>query len=298
MDPRLLSEAGGDILLAKIPSPHKIVQLTFQPGMFTTIKAGSLLVVDNIFLENLRDAVARAVQDGSFHQCGLVLLVNVQTLDSSDRLTQLNLSLRSLWSSTTVVIKPWTGGIARTDDGKFVTSSIRHIADRIGQGIRRLPKLLKIQVRLLCMHKSGRVVSNGPIAPPSPSKQLMLSMEICTYLRAVSEAATAQDAINLWQLGPAQTTPLKRLQPKKNKTPRERGTSRAPADVADTAATTADVVAAPAAKAAPAAEEAQAVAVAPPLLTPVFITIIGNEWPNKFFPSFGQNLIFVVLLSF
>ena len=38
MDPRLLSEAGGDILLVKIPSPHKKVQLTFEPGMFTGIK--------------------------------------------------------------------------------------------------------------------------------------------------------------------------------------------------------------------------------------------------------------------
>ena len=46
MDPRLLSEAGGDILMAKILSPHKIVQLTFQPGMFTGIKEGSLLVAD------------------------------------------------------------------------------------------------------------------------------------------------------------------------------------------------------------------------------------------------------------
>ena len=43
------------------------------------------------------------------------------------------MSLRSLWSSTTVVIKPWTGGIAWTDDGKFVTASIPHIADRIGK---------------------------------------------------------------------------------------------------------------------------------------------------------------------
>ena len=206
-------------MLAKIPSPHKIVQLTFQPGMFSTIEACSLLVVDNVFLENLWDAAARAVQDGSFRRCGLVPLVDAQTLHS-DRLTQLNLSLRPLWSSTTVLIKPWTGGIARTDDGKFVTSSILHIADRIGQGIRRLPKLLRIQVRLLCMHKSERVVSNGPIAPPSTSKQLMISTEICTYLRAVCKAATAQGVINLWQPGPAQTTPLKRLQPKKSKTHR------------------------------------------------------------------------------
>ena len=77
------------------------------------------------------------------------------------------------------------------------TASIPHITDRICQGLRRLPKLLKIQVRLLCVHKSERVVSNGPNAPPSPSKELMLSTEVCTYLREVAEAATAQDAGNL-----------------------------------------------------------------------------------------------------
>ena len=68
MDPRLLSEAGGDILLAKIPSLHKIVQLTFGPGMFTSIKEGPLLVADNHLLENLRDAVVRATQEGSFRR--------------------------------------------------------------------------------------------------------------------------------------------------------------------------------------------------------------------------------------
>ena len=65
MDPRLLSEAGGDILLAKIPSPQ-IVQLTFEPCMFTGIEEGSLLVADNLLLENLRDAVVRAAQKDSF----------------------------------------------------------------------------------------------------------------------------------------------------------------------------------------------------------------------------------------
>ena len=103
-------------MLAKIPSPHKIVQLTFQPEMFSAIKEGSLLVADNIFLENLLDTAVKATQEDSFRRCGLLLLVGAEVLDSSDMLTQLNLSLRSLWSSTAVVIKPWTGGIARTDD--------------------------------------------------------------------------------------------------------------------------------------------------------------------------------------
>ena len=65
MDSRLLVEAGGDILLAKIPSPHKMMQLTFGPGMFVNIEEDSPLVVDNHLLENLRDGVARAVEDGS-----------------------------------------------------------------------------------------------------------------------------------------------------------------------------------------------------------------------------------------
>ena len=73
VDPQLLSEAGGDILVAKIPNPNKIDQRKFQPGMFYNIQAGALLLVDCSMLENLRDAIARAVQDGSFQRCGLVL---------------------------------------------------------------------------------------------------------------------------------------------------------------------------------------------------------------------------------
>ena len=121
-----------------------------------------------------------------------------------------------------VVIKPWNKGITRAEDGMFPTSSIPHIADRISQGIRRLPKLLRTQVRLLCLYKSGKVVSNGPPAPPSPNKELMLSREVDTYLRTVAEAATAQAATDLWQPGPVQAAPLKRLQPgaKRGKTHR------------------------------------------------------------------------------
>ena len=50
----------------------------------------------------------------------------------------------------------------------------------------------------------------------------MLSTEEDTYLSAVTEAATAQEATDLWQPGPVQSTPLKRLQPgsKKGKTHR------------------------------------------------------------------------------
>ena len=152
-------------------------------------------------------------------------MVYIESKDSSDKLTQMNLSLRSLWSSTMVVLKPWIGDIARAEDGMFPTSSIPQIADMISQGIRKLPTLLRTQVRLLCLHKSGRNVNNGPPAPPSPNKELMLSTEVDSYLCTVAEAATAQEAIALWQPGPVQSTSLKRLQPgpKKGKTQRGGG---------------------------------------------------------------------------
>ena len=140
---------------------------------------------------------------------------------------ELNLRLRSLWASTTILLKPCNGGIPRSKDGKFATAAITEIAVRIDQGIRKLPKLLKTPaVKLLCMHRSGRTVHNGPRAPLKPSLELMTSTEVCTFLRAVGEAPTAQDAVDIWNPGQAPTTMVKRLQKTSPKPPKGRGGSR------------------------------------------------------------------------
>ena len=68
-------------------------------------------------------------------------LVDEEVLGCDDALTELNLRLRSLWASTSILLKPWNGGIPRTKDGKFTTANIPQIAARIDQGFRRLPKL-------------------------------------------------------------------------------------------------------------------------------------------------------------
>ena len=54
--------------------------VTFGPGMFRQIDVGSLLIVDNTLLETLRDALARAVDDGSFRRCSFVLHVDEEVL--------------------------------------------------------------------------------------------------------------------------------------------------------------------------------------------------------------------------
>ena len=74
LDPRMLTDAGGDVLLTKISNPHKSMAVNFGPGMFQQIDEDNIL--NNILLETLRNTVARAVDDGSFRRCGVVLLVD------------------------------------------------------------------------------------------------------------------------------------------------------------------------------------------------------------------------------
>jgi hypothetical protein len=81
------------------------------------------------------------------------VLVDKETLDSSEQLVQLNLCLSSTWVSTgfNMVLKPWTekaGGIVRTQDGSFPTAAIPFIADMITIEVSQLPKLLESEIRL------------------------------------------------------------------------------------------------------------------------------------------------------
>ena len=82
MDPRMIAEVGGDLLLTRITRPHKAVAVGFGLTMFQEIDEGSLIVCDNVFLETLQYTVTRAVEDGTFHRCGVVLLIDEGALSS------------------------------------------------------------------------------------------------------------------------------------------------------------------------------------------------------------------------
>ena len=60
--------------------------------------------------------------------------------------------------------------------------------------------------------QAGQRVHKGPQAPPTPNLELMMSTEVDTYLRAVHEVDTADEAIALWRPGPTKPSQLKRLQ--------------------------------------------------------------------------------------
>ena len=59
IDPQLLSEAGGQMLLNKISNP--VQQLKFHAGMYNDIQAGALLEVECRLIANLRDTIVIAV---------------------------------------------------------------------------------------------------------------------------------------------------------------------------------------------------------------------------------------------
>ena len=109
----MISEVGRDLLLTRITRPHKAVAVGFGPNMFKEIDEGSLIVVDNVLLETLRYTVARAVEDGTFHRCGVVLLIDDEVLSSDALLTELNIRLRSLLAWTTVLLTQvfWSGNL-------------------------------------------------------------------------------------------------------------------------------------------------------------------------------------------
>ena len=117
--------------------------------------------------------------------------------------------------------------MAALPETRTATAAIGEIAARIDQGLRKLPALLKNPaVKLLCMHRSSRTVHNGPKAPLQPSMEMMTSTEVCTFVLAVREAPTAQDAVSLWNPRATPTTKLKRLKQTPPKASKGQSSSR------------------------------------------------------------------------
>ena len=63
-------DAGGDVLLTKIPTTHKSMVVTLGPGIFQWIDEGSLLTVDNIVIRRRR--FPRAPKDEAGPEAGTV----------------------------------------------------------------------------------------------------------------------------------------------------------------------------------------------------------------------------------
>ena len=92
----MIGEIVGDLLFNTITRPHKVLMVDFGPGLFKTIDKGSLIICDCTLLETLQLTVTRAVEDGTFHRCNIVLLLDQDTLSFDVLLKDMNLHMRSL----------------------------------------------------------------------------------------------------------------------------------------------------------------------------------------------------------
>ena len=61
----MVGEIGREMLFAKITRPYTPKMVSFNPGLFTTLPRGSLLVYDNVLLEQLQLAITRAAEDNT-----------------------------------------------------------------------------------------------------------------------------------------------------------------------------------------------------------------------------------------
>ena len=134
-----------------------------------------------------------------------------QTLVSKGRLEEINLCLRTLWAATSVVIKPCADivGVDRTKNGSVPTSTIPGIANEMTVTAGKLARLFRSSNWLICIHGSGKVVTNGLSVPPTPNLKIMLSTEVDMYLRAVSESDTVDEAPAIWRPGSTKSNQLK-----------------------------------------------------------------------------------------
>ena len=143
------------------------------------------------------------------------MLHDGSTLVLKERLLTVNLCLRTMWSCTAVIMKPWTAriNIERKVEGSVPTSTIPGIAE-LNAATSKMDKLLKSPNKLFAIHGTGGVVTQGPPQPTMPNVEITMSTEVDTYLQAVLELDTAAGAAAIWRPGSSKPDQLKQLQPR------------------------------------------------------------------------------------
>ena len=55
-------------------------------------------------------------------------MIDEETLSSEELLRRFNVRMQSVWASSTIILKPWNGGLPRGADGNFLTLGVADIA--------------------------------------------------------------------------------------------------------------------------------------------------------------------------
>ena len=160
-----MSQIGGELLQKKLNSP--VHQVKYEPWMYNEFPPGALVIVDWRTEDQLSDATIRAVQSGAFKRIRVLMFLNVSTLVSKERLLTVNMCLCTMWSCMAVIVKPCTAriNVDRKEDNSVPTSTIPGIAEELNAATSKIEKLLKLPNKLLAIHWTRGVVTQGPLQP-------------------------------------------------------------------------------------------------------------------------------------
>ena len=105
------------------------------------------------------------------------MLLDKSTLVSKAMLLTINMCLCTMLSSTAVIVKLWTGRISvdRMEDSSVPTSTIPGIADELNAATRKLDNLLRFANKLISIHETGELVTQGPPAPLTSNLEIAMS---------------------------------------------------------------------------------------------------------------------------
>ena len=96
--------------------------------------------------------------------------------------------------------------VDRKEDGFVPTSTIHEIAEELNTATSKMDKLLKAPNKLLAIHRSRGIETQGPPQPPTLNVEIAMSTEVDTYLRTVLESDTAAGTATIWRPGSSKST--------------------------------------------------------------------------------------------
>ena len=150
-EPGLLHNMGGELLETKLRNP--VSHVKYEDGMFEEFQLSALVIFDWCSADLLADTM----QAGTFKRIGVLMILDVSSLASRERLLKVNLTLRMMWACTAIVIKPWTSRtkIDQRDDCTVPTETIPDIAEEINMAASKMEKLLRSPNKFLVIQASG-----------------------------------------------------------------------------------------------------------------------------------------------
>jgi hypothetical protein len=99
---------GRDLLVTKLL--HLVSSVPYEEGMLDKFPAGSLVHFNWRTADGLANTTVRATRDGSLKRVDVLVILDDEVLASRETLLKINITLRTLWACTIILVNSVTQG--------------------------------------------------------------------------------------------------------------------------------------------------------------------------------------------